>query len=94
MINFAIIVKKLKKRAIDFPSRTLYISFIFLLLLSFVSAFMVFCIYIWKGPKVETPKEKEAQLNLELYQKVKESFEQREKNIEEGLQKQLPDPFR
>lgn len=94
MIKLSPIFKKLKKRVIDFPSRTLYLAFISLILLSFVLAFLIFYLYVWKGPAPEISETKESRLNIELYQKVKEGLDQREKNIEEAPQKQLADPFR
>lgn len=94
MFKLSSILRKLKKRVIDFPTRTLYATFIILIFLSFVATFLVFYLYIWRGPSPEVTEEKETKLNTELYQKVKQALEQREKNIEEGLSKQLPDPFK
>lgn len=93
-MNFSPILKKLKKRIIDFPNRTLYFTFIGLIFLGFILAFLVFYLYIWNSPSPAIIETKQTKLNAELYQKIKAGLDQREKNIEEGLQKQLPDPFR
>jgi hypothetical protein len=87
--------QKFLKHLLVFLNEHIFAVFVILTLVIFALAGLIFYQYGYKVAYREAQVSiKEVQVNSQLYQKVMERFGQREKNIQEALNKNYSDPFR
>ena len=91
-IKFSIF-KKIYISCLNFFSKYRILMFVLLILFALAYLGAVFYFYVWRDYKVDVVAVKTT-VNMTLYQKVMENFNQREVNYKDEENKTYSDPFK